>query len=328
MNVDDKLNKLVNCELIQYSDKATIGMDAKCRSDYMKRKGKYEVKEEQSEDEEEEDEESKNTKTLVSDKDESSSSSSSSESSSSKSKDKSSFKDKPSSNVSVHEEEEEEEESNISKPSITSSYVTDKKDNKQQPLVNKSITSNGSRVFSPSFSNQPESITVSVTNTPKKSKTDSHPQSNLNISVSATPMNKTPQSPGKQTLQEQEHQSESKLQKPIQNKENHIYNGRDEQSGNYYSIYVDKFVSENDVIYITSLFIKIYKSDSDETLVETKSIKELLGIDSIKKEDAVGYVGDIIKKLNTKVDDADDDDEYANEFMDDQFEVAVLEEEL
>jgi hypothetical protein len=74
------------------------------------------------------------------------------------------------------------------------------------------------------------------------------------------------------------------------------------------------------------LFIKIYKSDSDETLVETKSIKELLGIDSIKKEDAVGYVGDIIKKLNTKVDDADD--EYANEFMDDQFEVAVLEEEL
>jgi hypothetical protein len=276
--------------------------------------------------EEEEDEESKNTKTLVSDKDESSSSSSSSESSSSKSKDKSSSKDKPSSNVSVHEEEEEEE-SNISKPSITSSYITDKKNNEQQPSV-KSITSNGSSVYRPSFSNQPESITVSITNTPKKSKKDSHPQSNLNISVSATPMNKTPQSPGKQTLQEQEHQSESKLQKPIQNKENHIYNGRDEQSGNYYSIYVDKFVSENDVIYITSLFIKIYKSDSDETVVETKSIKELLGIDSIKKEDAVGYVGDIIKKLNTKVDDADDDDEYANEFMDDQFEVAVLEEEL
>ena len=301
----------------------------------MKRKEKYEVKEEQSEDNEDEEEESKNTKTLSGDKDESSSSSSSSsESSSSKSKDKSSSKDKPSSNVSVPEEEEEE--SNISKPSITSSYITDKKNNEQQPSV-KSITSNGSSIYRPSFSNQPESITVSITNTPNKSKKDSHPQSNLNISDSATPMNKPPQSPGKQTLQEQDddiqHQSESKLQKPIQNKENNIYHGRDKQSGNYYSIYVDKFVSENDVIYITSLFIKIYKSDSDETVVETKSIKELLGIDSIKKEDAVGYVGDIIKKLNTKVDDANkdndnDDDEYANEFMDDQFEVAVLEEEL
>ena len=305
----------------------------------MKRKEKYEVKEEPTEDneEEEEDEESKNTKTSNSDKDESSSSSSSSESSSSKSKDKSSSKDKPSSNVSVHEEEEEE--SNISKPSVSSSYITDKKDNEQQPSV-KSITSNGSHVYRPSFSNQPESITVSVTNTPKKSKQeslkqDSHPQSNLNISHSATPKNKTPQTPDKQNVQEQnniQHQSESKLQKPLQNKENHIYHGRDKQSGNYYSIYVDKFVSENDVIYITSLFIKIYKSDSDETVVETKSIKELLGIDSIKKEDAVGYVEDIIKKLNTKVDDAnkdkDDDDEYANEFMDDQFEVAVLEEEL
>lgn len=73
------------------------------------------------------------------------------------------------------------------------------------------------------------------------------------------------------------------------------------------------------------MFIQIYQSDSNETVVETKSIKELLGIDSIKKEDAVGYVEDIIKKLNTNV---DEDDYYESDFMDDEFEVAVLEEDL
>jgi CxxC motif-containing protein len=91
-------------------------------------------------------------------------------------------------------------------------------------------------------------------------------------------------------------------------------------------------ITEDGIILTSTVKIKSEVSSllpvkTDKPIPKDK-LKKAMKILAKLQAKAPIFVGDIIKKLNTKVDDADDDDEYANEFMDDQFEVAGLEEEL